>query len=261
MSPAWRMCSTFIPKRPIPAAAGRLERYDCEYRRNGEIGVLRGQCLDRRIGERDRLVSEIAAWQKQRNASGARIECKFNTHKARQKLARAYPDTAKESQSLGRGTSRGACVCSETAAKPTAPSQAEIAGNPRPTCSRRASRQPKPPESPTATPPALSTPNALRKETRRRKWRLPIARRDLEASIPMTLNQSSAWSCWKRSKRSSCCCCDVEIRAWVSIPTTSIGYCSVDGLPCAGLNPPICRAHADQRMCSSFCRLAAHQPK
>jgi len=62
-----------------------------------EIGVLRGQCLDRRIGDRDRLVSEIAAWQQQRNASGARIEWKFNTQKARQKLARAYPDTAKES--------------------------------------------------------------------------------------------------------------------------------------------------------------------
>ena len=27
-----------------------------------EIGVLRGQCLDRRIGDRNQLVSEIAAW-------------------------------------------------------------------------------------------------------------------------------------------------------------------------------------------------------
>ena len=36
-----------------------------------EIGVLRGQCLDRRIGERDLLVSEIDARQRQRNASGA----------------------------------------------------------------------------------------------------------------------------------------------------------------------------------------------
>ena len=37
-----------------------------------EIGVLRGQCLDRRITERDQLVSEIAAWERQRNAEGAR---------------------------------------------------------------------------------------------------------------------------------------------------------------------------------------------
>jgi transposase len=65
-----------------------------------EIGVLRGQCLDRRIGERDVLVSEIEAWQRQRNASGARIKWRFTTEKARTKLARAYPDVAKESKSL-----------------------------------------------------------------------------------------------------------------------------------------------------------------
>jgi transposase len=62
-----------------------------------EIGVLRGQCLDRRIGERETLIAEIEAWQRQRNASGARIKWKFTTQKARHKLARAYPDTAKES--------------------------------------------------------------------------------------------------------------------------------------------------------------------
>ena len=61
-----------------------------------EIGVLRGQCLDRRIGERDKLVSEIAAWERQRNNAGARINWMFSTAKARQKLARAYPDPAKE---------------------------------------------------------------------------------------------------------------------------------------------------------------------
>ena len=62
-----------------------------------EIGVLRGQCLDRRIGEHDVLVSEIDAWQRKRNASGSRVNWKFTTQKARHKLARAYPDTAKES--------------------------------------------------------------------------------------------------------------------------------------------------------------------
>jgi DDE superfamily endonuclease/Homeodomain-like domain len=49
-----------------------------------EIGVLRGQCLDRRIDNRERLVSEIAAWERQRNASGARIKWMFTTDKARQ---------------------------------------------------------------------------------------------------------------------------------------------------------------------------------
>lgn len=62
-----------------------------------EIGVLRGQCLDRRIGARELLVSEIEAWERQRNSSGARVKWKFTTQKARDKLARAYPDTAKES--------------------------------------------------------------------------------------------------------------------------------------------------------------------
>jgi transposase len=65
-----------------------------------EIGVLRGQCLDRRIGDRAVLNTEVAAWQRQRNAAGAHIKWKFTTQKARQKLARAYPDTAKESKSL-----------------------------------------------------------------------------------------------------------------------------------------------------------------
>ena len=54
-----------------------------------EIGVLRGQCLDRRIGERETLTAEIEAWQRQRNASGARIKWRFTTQKARDKLARA----------------------------------------------------------------------------------------------------------------------------------------------------------------------------
>ena len=62
-----------------------------------EIGVLRGQCLDRRIGARAHLVAEIAAWERQRNAAGARINWMFSTDRARTKLARAYPDPAKES--------------------------------------------------------------------------------------------------------------------------------------------------------------------
>ena len=56
-----------------------------------EIGVLRSQCLDRRIAARECLVSEIAAWERQRNASGARIKWMFTTAKARAKMARAYP--------------------------------------------------------------------------------------------------------------------------------------------------------------------------
>ena len=56
-----------------------------------EIGVLRGQCLDRRIGTKARLVAEIAAWERQRNAAGARIKWMFTTESARAKMGRAYP--------------------------------------------------------------------------------------------------------------------------------------------------------------------------
>jgi len=60
-----------------------------------EIGVLRGQCLDRRIGERERLAAEITAWENQRNESGARIKWMFTTDRARVKLARGYPESPK----------------------------------------------------------------------------------------------------------------------------------------------------------------------
>jgi transposase len=62
-----------------------------------EIGVLRTQCLDRRIDSRDLLVSEVAAWERQRNKSGARINWMFTPEKARAKMARAYPTPRKES--------------------------------------------------------------------------------------------------------------------------------------------------------------------
>ena len=65
-----------------------------------EIGVLRGQCLDRRIGERKRLVAEIAAWEKRRNDSGDRITWMFTTERARAKLGKAYPEVIKESEPL-----------------------------------------------------------------------------------------------------------------------------------------------------------------
>jgi hypothetical protein len=59
-----------------------------------EIGVLRGQCLDRRIATHEQLVTETAAWEQQRNASGARIKWMFTTAKARAKMGRAYPEPA-----------------------------------------------------------------------------------------------------------------------------------------------------------------------
>jgi len=56
-----------------------------------EIGVLAGQCLDRRIETIEQLTAEIAIWERQRNAAGARIKWMFTTEKARAKMGRAYP--------------------------------------------------------------------------------------------------------------------------------------------------------------------------
>jgi transposase len=56
-----------------------------------EIGVLRGQCLDRRIPTKQKLVAETTAWERQRNRSKARIKWMFTTDKARAKMGRTYP--------------------------------------------------------------------------------------------------------------------------------------------------------------------------
>jgi hypothetical protein len=62
-----------------------------------EIGVLRGQCLERRIDDPKRLRREITAWERRRNAARSRIKWMFTTDKARAKIGRAYPPTSKES--------------------------------------------------------------------------------------------------------------------------------------------------------------------
>lgn len=51
-----------------------------------EIGVLRMQCLDRRIAERAQLESEIAIWEQRRNANQEKIQWMFDCEKARQKM-------------------------------------------------------------------------------------------------------------------------------------------------------------------------------
>jgi transposase len=56
-----------------------------------EIGVMIGQCLDRRIADKATLVSEVARWERRRNAERARIDWMFTVERARDKLGRAYP--------------------------------------------------------------------------------------------------------------------------------------------------------------------------
>lgn len=56
-----------------------------------EIAVLSRQCLDRRIGNRDRLLHEIDVWQQKRNAQRAGVNWRFTASDARVKLKRLYP--------------------------------------------------------------------------------------------------------------------------------------------------------------------------
>ena len=65
-----------------------------------EIGVLRTQCLDRRIAERAELESEIAIWERRRNANKEKIHWMFNCEKAREKLAHAYAKLTPEPNDL-----------------------------------------------------------------------------------------------------------------------------------------------------------------
>jgi hypothetical protein len=102
---SWKI-SLFLEEKQGSAARRILRRLEFHYTPKHaswlnmveiEIGVLRGQCLDRRIDDPKRLISEIAAWERQRNAAGARIKWMFTTDKARAKMGRAYPVTSKDS--------------------------------------------------------------------------------------------------------------------------------------------------------------------
>jgi len=56
-----------------------------------EIGVMNEQCLNRRIPSRPTLVDELAAWEQRRNDEGGTVNWLFTVEKARDKMARCYP--------------------------------------------------------------------------------------------------------------------------------------------------------------------------
>jgi hypothetical protein len=56
-----------------------------------EFSMLARQCLDRRIGDRDTLVTEVAAWHAARNEQRAAIRWQSTVDDARTKLHRLYP--------------------------------------------------------------------------------------------------------------------------------------------------------------------------
>ena len=82
-----------------PKHAGWLDKVEIE------IGVLPGQCLHRRIEDKGTLCTEIAAREKQRNQSGARINWTFSSQTAQAKLPKPNcqrQDGASLSQISGR---------------------------------------------------------------------------------------------------------------------------------------------------------------
>jgi transposase len=56
-----------------------------------EFSVLSRQYLDQRIGDKETLIREIGAWQKERNEKWVKMEWRFTTADARIKLKRLYP--------------------------------------------------------------------------------------------------------------------------------------------------------------------------
>jgi hypothetical protein len=56
-----------------------------------ELSVVSRQCLDRRIPDQPTLITEVAAWEAERNAMQATVDWRFTTADARIKLKHLYP--------------------------------------------------------------------------------------------------------------------------------------------------------------------------
>ena len=86
----------------FPAADARrlVERFEWHYTpkhgswldmAESELSVLSGQCLDRRIPDKQTLIGEVDAWETSRNKNHAKANWQFTTADARVKLKRLYP--------------------------------------------------------------------------------------------------------------------------------------------------------------------------
>src|SRR2546427_237156 len=86
----------------FPAVEARrlVERFEWHYTpkhgswlnlAESELGVLTSQCLDHRIPDKQILIDEIAAWERDRNANHTKADWQFTTKNARIKLKHLYP--------------------------------------------------------------------------------------------------------------------------------------------------------------------------
>ena len=82
---------------PAPEARRLVERFEWHYTpkhgswldlAESELSVLSGQCLDRRIADKQTLAEEIAAWEASRNKNHTKADRHFTTADARVKLKR-----------------------------------------------------------------------------------------------------------------------------------------------------------------------------
>ena len=85
---------------PAPEARRLVERFEWHYTpkhgswldlAKSELSVLSGQCLDRRIPDKQTLIAEVATWEVSRNKNHTKADWQFTTAKARVKLKRLYP--------------------------------------------------------------------------------------------------------------------------------------------------------------------------
>jgi hypothetical protein len=56
-----------------------------------EMGVLNRQCLSQYIESKERMISEVGAWQQQRNSAEATVDWQFTSTDARIRLKTLYP--------------------------------------------------------------------------------------------------------------------------------------------------------------------------
>jgi DDE superfamily endonuclease len=86
----------------FPASEARrlVERFEWHYTpkhaswldmAESELSVVSRQCLDRRIPDMQTLITEIAAWQSDRNKHNAKADWQFTSTDARIKLKQLYP--------------------------------------------------------------------------------------------------------------------------------------------------------------------------
>ena len=96
------VCNLFMFYEAFPPSEARrlLERLEIHHTpKHGswlniaeiELRVLTGQCLNRRLPDKQTLERELAKWQNQRNFLQAKVDWRFSTDDARIKLKRLYP--------------------------------------------------------------------------------------------------------------------------------------------------------------------------